>query len=444
MRNPILLLIAVCLAIFTPALAKAADTTGDCHIGAYRLTDGGAVVIDPSLGDALRWRRFDGTSGALHPGSDGVWTSTLGWTDRADGKTVSFSDCAAAGIIFDHQAGHRIAFDTTDTLFDSDGLKLAGRLVLPKGDGPVPIAVLIHGSEKYSGRDFYTLQRMLPAEGVGVFVYDKRGSGGSSGQYTQDFSLLADDAVAALREARRLAGARAGRVGFQGGSQGGYVAPLAASRTSADFVIVGFGLAVSPIEEDQQEIVLEMKLKGHSPAETAQALEVADAAATILTSDFTKGFDRFDALRAKYRGAGWYKDLHGNFTVDFLPYSQAELRAKASEFLVGTPMNYDSMPVLRRLKTPQLWELGVDDLAAPSAETSRRLKALGDQGYPITVAMFPHAQHGVYEYETKPNGERVNTRNAEGYLAMMRDFARDGRLHGPYGASVVTKPKDVR
>jgi pimeloyl-ACP methyl ester carboxylesterase len=281
---------------------------------------------------------------------------------------------------------------------------------------------------------------MLPAEGVGVFVYDKRGTGASEGEYTQDFSVLADDAVAAVAEARRLAGRRAGRVGFEGGSQGGYVAPLAATRTPVDFVIVGFGLAVSPIEEDREEIRLEMALKGHTEAETAKALEIADAAAEVVTSRFTRGIERFGALRAKYRNEPWYKDLRGNFTVDLLPYDGAELRARAKELLVGTPMRYDPMPVLRQLHTPQLWQLGTDDLAAPSAETSRRLKALGAGGRPITLALFPRAQHGIYEYETKADGERINTRNSDGYFAMMRDFARDGRLHGSYGDSRVTYP----
>ncbi|HEX4386660.1 MAG TPA: hypothetical protein VH083_27085, partial [Myxococcales bacterium] len=269
-----------------------------------------------------------------------------------------------------------------------------------------------------------------------VFVYDKRGTGKSQGQYSQDFSLLADDAAAAVREARRLAGKRAGRVGFHGGSQGGYVAPLAATRAPVDFVSVGFGLAISPLEEDRQEIVLEMKLKHHTQAEIDKALEVAAAAATILTSGFTKGFDEFDAVRNKYRGESWYKDLHGNFTVDFLPLTAAELRERKKEFLVGTPMSYDAMPVLRRLKTPQLWQLGALDLAAPSAETARRLKSLKG----ITVAMFPNAEHGIYEFETGPYGARVDLRNSDGYFALIRDFARDGRLHGSYGASVISGP----
>ena len=45
------------------------------------------------------------------------------------------------------------------------------------------------------------------------------------------------------------------------------------------------------------------------------------------------------------------------------------------------------------------------------------------------------------EYETKPNGERVSTRYAAGYFAMMRDFARSGVLKATYGGSVITLPR---
>ena len=403
------------------------------------------VDIGASDDDALRWRRFDGTTGKLHKTADGSWSSTLGFTDKTDGKTVTFSDCAKGEISFDSITGHRMAFDVVDTAFDGDSVKLAGRLVLPKGGGRTPIVVLIHGSETDSARDFYPLQRLLPAEGVGAFVYDKRGTGGSGGKYTQDFSLLANDAVAAMREARRLAGARAGRIGYLGTSEGGWVAPMAATRAPVDFVIVGYGLAFSVIDEDQQEVALEMRLKGHSREEIAKAQEVAAAAEAVFESGFTKGFERFDAVRAKYRSEPWYKDVHGNYTYFILPYSsEAELREKAKAFNfaeMGTPFRYDPMPTLRAVKAPQLWILGEDDLEAPCAPTASRIKALAAQGRPITLAIFPHAEHGIYEFETKADGERDDTRNADGYFAMLRDFARDGRLKGPYGTSIVTSPK---
>ena len=441
MRPSLRLAAALTVALLSPALANA-DPVGDCHIGAYRLADKSLIDVAPSDGAALRWRRADGTTGALHPTASGTWTSTFGWTGRADGKTAVFSDCAAGEIRFDGQTGHRIGFDVTETQFQGRGVNLAGRLVLPKGSGPVPIVVLIHGSEQDSARDFYFLQRLLPAEGVGAFVYDKRGTGGSGGAYSQDFDLLADDAVAAMREARRLAGARAGRVGYQGGSQGGWVAPIAANRAPVDFVIVSFGLAVSVLEEDQQEVALEMKLAGHGPEDTAKALEVAHAAEAIMESGFTDGFAHFDALRTRYRGEAWYKDLHGNLTRFFLPYDEAELRKRGAALKGwGTPLRYDPMPTLRADKTPQLWILGEDDLDAPSAETGRLLGGLGREGRPFTLALFPRAEHGLTEYELGSGGERVSTRYAPGYFAMMRDFMLTGRLGGPYGAAAITTPR---
>jgi pimeloyl-ACP methyl ester carboxylesterase len=438
-----ILSIFAALAVVSAALpASAASRVGDCHIGAYHLADGGVVDIGPTDGADLRWRRFDGASGALRQGADGRWTSLFGWTDRPDGKTADLADCAAGTIRFDGQAGRRITFDVTGTKFQGHGVDLAGRLVLPKGQGKVPIVVLGHGSEFSSARDFYALQRLLPSQGVGVFVYDKRGTGASGGTYSQVFELLADDAVAAMGEARRLAGARAGRMGYQGGSQGGWIVPLALQRAPADFGVVSFGLAVTVIDEDQQQVALEMKLKGHSPVEIAKALEVASAVEAVVESGFTSGFERLDTVRAKYRSEPWYKDLHGNFTYMFLPHDEAKLRAMGKQFDWGTPFRYDPMPTLRAVKTPQLWVLGEDDLDAPSAETSRRIRGLEAAGRPITLALFPGAEHGLTEYELDAKGERVSTRYAPGYFAMMRDFIRDGAIKGPYGRAAISRPAE--
>ena len=65
--------------------------------------------------------------------------------------------------------------------------------------------------------------------------------------------------------------------------------------------------------------------------------------------------------------------------------------------------HYD--PILRGLSTPQLWILGGDDLDAPSAETVRRLHTLAASGKPIDIAIFPRAEHGIFEYE---DGRRRN------------------------------------
>jgi pimeloyl-ACP methyl ester carboxylesterase len=433
MTNPnvswLLLLCATAL-LATPAQA---DRVGDCRVGVYRLANRDVVDVAPSNGDTLRWRNFDGASGALRELPTGPWISTLGWTDRPDGISATFS-CDTGTIEFGGKRGQRIALDVTETRFDSDGTPLVGRLVLPRGRKPVSIAILVHGSEDSSARDFYAMQRLLPARGVGVFVYDKRGTGGSGGAYTQDFERLAADAVAALHETRRLAGRRAARVGYLGTSQGGWVAPLAARRERVDYVIVAYGLAVSVIDEDREAIELEMTLKGHSREEIAKALEVATAAEAVFESRFTSGFAELMVLREKYAAEPWFKDLHGNFTYFVLGMDEAQMRATAQTFGAwNTPFRYDPMPTLRALDTPQLWVLGADDLDAPSAETARRLRALAAGGKPISIATFPGAEHGITEFELAADGTRASTRYSAGYFDILRDYARDGHLRGPYG-----------
>jgi len=336
-------------------------------------------------------------------------------------------------MTFGGETGQRIRLQAQETTFVSKGVRLRGRLILPPGEGPFSIVVLLHGSEDDSAMQFDALQRLLPAAGVGAFVYDKRGAGASEGTYTQDFDLLADDAVAALAEARRLAGARARRIGFQGPSQGGWVAPIAASRSDADFVIVSFGLAVSVIDEDQEAIAFEMGLKGHSPEVIAKGLEIGRAAETLFETGFTEGFEAFDAVRAKYRHEPWYKDVRGNFTHIILPMSAEDIRQAAPRFRFGTPWRYDPLPTIERLATPQLWVLGGQDLAAPSGETSRRLKRLIAKGRPITLAVYPAAEHGMTEFEVGPGGQRVSTRFSDGYYRLLRDFAAGEPLSPPYG-----------
>jgi uncharacterized protein len=430
--------VALCALFAAPSIVCAGDSP-ECHIGSYRLADGALLDIAPSDDDTLRWRRFDGATGALHQGANDAWKSTYGWSDRADGIVVSFSACEGQ-IDFGGVSGQRIAFDVREAAFRSHGTMLVGRLVMPQGGGRMPIVVLLHGSEHDSALTDYFLQRLLPAEGVGVFVYDKRGTGRSGGHYTQDFSLLADDAVAALREARQLAGARLGRIGYQAGSQGGWVAPIAANRASVDFVIVCFGLAVNVIDEDQESVELQLREKGYSPEDIADARAVASAAETVFASGFTRGFENFDALRARYKSAPWYKDLHGDYTFFLLPHSEEELRAMRAQFSWSTPFYYDPMPTLRASRVPQLWILGGEDYEAPSAETRRRIESLSAQGKPFTVAYYSGAEHGMTLFETAADGSRVSTRYAPGYFSMIRDFARDGKLHGSYGDAAVTTP----
>jgi len=120
-------LLALCGLALLASVAAQADATKNCHVGSYRLSDGQAIDVAPSYDDTLRWRAFSGATGALHQNKDGSWTSTFGWTDKPDGKSVSFSSCAKGEITFGNETGKHIAFDVRQTRFESGGAMLVGR-----------------------------------------------------------------------------------------------------------------------------------------------------------------------------------------------------------------------------------------------------------------------------------------------------------------------------
>jgi dienelactone hydrolase len=435
----LLTVVAMASALWFWPRPVAIDAEVACHVGAWRLDDGRTVDLSPvSDGHSLRWRLLDGRSGRLQPDPSGGWRNTSGWTERPAPEQVALGDCRAPALRFDGQAAQRLAFEVREIRFPVRGAQLAGRLLLPRGDAPVPVAVLVHGSEDWSAIQYQAMQRLLPAQGVGVFVYDKRGTGTSSGRYTQDFDVLANDAVAAQQQARRLAGARAARVGFSGGSQAGWIAPLAATRSDADFVAVTYGLADSPLAEDRDQVMLDLQAAGHGADVLAKAREVTDATGAIMASGFRDGYARLEALRDRYGQEPWWQDLRGEFTGQLVRHPAFALRLVGPLIDTGTTWEYDPMPVLRAQRAPLLWILAGADREAPPEETRRRLLEVARTNPRLTVVEFPDTDHGVLEFETAADGERTSTRVAEGYYSLLADWIRDGGVgERGYGRAVM-------
>ena len=405
-----------------------------CHVGVYRLDDGSWVDVAPLAGKGLRWRRLDGSTSRMMLDAQGHWVSTLGSTSRVEGPQPQLGPCEEERIVFEGRTGRRLIQDVRDTTFvGQGGTHLKGRLILPPGDGPVPIMVEVHGSEGANALDFNAFQRFAPAEGVGVFVYAKRGSGGSEGRYTQDFRILAEDAAAAVVEARRLAGDRAGRVGLHGASQGGWIAPLAASLTRVDFVTVGFGLAYGALAEDSDQVMLDLKAKGWGADVLEQAREITDVTGAFIASRGAVGFDGLEAVRAKYRAQPWFADIKGEFTGLLLNTPNDQIVAMAPVLDVGTSWDYDPLPVLSRLDAPMLWIQAEDDTGAPPEATRQRLIDLAAQGRPVTLLEYPDTDHGIVRFETTADGKRTAIGYAPGYYQAVLDWARTGRLGGVYG-----------
>ncbi|MBI1212995.1 MAG: alpha/beta fold hydrolase [Alphaproteobacteria bacterium] len=419
-----------------------------CDYGVYDFPGGAIASVNASSGrQNLRMTSMTGETWFLQPapGSGDIpttFTVAPGWTEKVmENVSVTFAPCGEgkltiAGNLVPGDVGTRRALEMTDVTFESHGQKLFGRLVMPQGDGPVPIAVLVHGSERDSAVVFNRLAYLFPGNGIGVFVYDKRGTGKSEGTYTQDFDLLADDAAAALNKAREMAGARAREVGFQGGSQAGWIEPLAATKTKADFVLVGFGLAASPVDEDRDCVEVDLRDAGYGDDVIAKAHEITDATAVVITSHFTKGYEQLEAVKAKYGSEPWYKVIKGQYTGLMLSYPSLMLRYIAPLFEVGTPYEYDSLPPLKAYDGPELWVLAGQDHLAPDKQTLKVLRELQVDKPQLSVVVFPSADHGILEFE-RQDGKRVETRFSAGYFDLIVDWIKTRHINVPADSAVV-------
>ncbi len=132
-----------------------------------------------------------------------------------------------------------------DTLrFAGSGVWLAGRLYTPLTQGPNPGVVLMQGSTQNLGASLNALADRFARAGFVAIVYDKRGSGASSGD--PDGYTLADlvaDAGGAFRLLRSRPDVDSTHVGFWGLSQGAFLAPQVAMANRAAFVVAVSGPA---------------------------------------------------------------------------------------------------------------------------------------------------------------------------------------------------------
>src|SRR3984957_19460516 len=120
--------------------------------------------------------------------------------------------------------------------FASGKLVLAGTLILPDGPPRRPAVFLFHGSGR-QGRDLQTA-RWFAEQGFAALTYDKRGVGESTGDFQAGpFMDLCDDGLSAVAYLKSRKEIDPRHIGVWGMSQGGWLGPLAASR-SADISFV--------------------------------------------------------------------------------------------------------------------------------------------------------------------------------------------------------------
>lgn len=288
-------------------------------------------------------------------------------------------------------------------------------------------------------RPWPTSVDFLVAQGVSVFVFDKRGTGESGGTFTMDFHRLARDLAAASAEARRLAAERFDRFGLYGLSQGGWVAPLAAREAGAEFVMVAVGAVYSPLEEDAEEVFTELRERGYGEGVIAKARDLTDATGAVRASNFERGYERLAQVRKAYGQEPWFSQIDGEFTGGILRASEAELRARAGENRLEIPWGHDAVAVLRSLSVPQLWILAGEDREAPIHLNIERLAMLQKEGRPIWTVILTDTDHSLLEFVVREDGTRRYTRFPEHLRRLEADGAK-GCLRPPYGTAELHPP----
>jgi|GEM_PF-259688 len=323
-----------------------------------------------------------------------------------------------------------ISLIRTKTTFTSAETILTGELVEPSGriNESRPLVVMVHGSEQSTAIG-NSRALLLAALGISVFVYDKRGTGQSNGIYTQNFELLAEDAAAAMRHVRTLAAGRFSRVGYWGASQGGWVAPLAATRSHADFVVVGYGLVASPIEEDLDQMILEAQQQKFSTEHLNQIHHLSTVTAKVLRTHFTEGLKELETLRKQYKTQPWINSINGEYSGAMLRMSNADLNRIGRAIFDNLELSwdYESSLVLEKVRVPLLWVAAENDREAPSNRTLQRLAKLKKNNVSLQVYIFPNTDHGMYEYTEISDGSRQFNRVTDGYFRLVAEWIQENK-----------------
>jgi dienelactone hydrolase len=262
------------------------------------------------------------------------------------------------------------------TFTGGGGLVLHGTVLSPAGAPPArPGMVLVHGAGTGTPRTKLMGEAVeFARRGMSVLVHDKRSEGYSL--FHRSYTQLAEDALGAVATLRRQQGVDPAKVGIWGLSEGGWVAPIAASRTKdIAFVVLVGANGLPPLRQQVWAV--------------AAGLRKAGVAGSLVD-------------RAEHH---FY-------------------RAIADGGLFPEPY-YDPGPTLTAVRQPVLGIWGTHDLLTPPQESpplfARALDKGGNRHY--TFRFFPDAEHAAHR--TPDGGVTRLPELAPGYADLVGAWVRD-------------------
>jgi len=293
------------------------------------------------------------------------------------------------GVRFDNPAGHN---------------QLAGTLNVPNGKGPFPAVVLVSGTghntrdeDVWSHKIFLVLADALSRKGIAVLRYDKRGVGGSAGNYdaatTVDFASDAEAAVTWLKAQPEI---DPHHVGVLGHSEGGIIAPaVAAEDESVAFVVMIAGPTIRGDKLFVLQSAMTAKTYG-APDDYIAKRKLFDQAlydAIISAPSDAVALDRAKAIVAK----GVADKVIDSNEAGTLP--QDDARPWERYFLA-----YDPAPTLAKLKIPVLALNGSLDVQVPAKENLAAAREALKTNPNAIVIELPGMNHLLQDAKTgSPN-----------------------------------------
>lgn len=284
-------------------------------------------------------------------------------------------------------------YDETEVIYENkqDSVKLAATLTLPRGSGPFPAVVLITGSgpedrneTMFGHQPFLVLADYLTNRGIAVLRADDRGVGGSAKGSPNDTSEnYAGDALAGVEFLKTRKEINPKQIGLIGHSEGGMIAPMAATK-SADVAFIV--LMAGPGIIGHKLLVLQAGLISAQQCE--QAVELSQRESERLFAIVSQAKDMAVA-RQKLQAAATER---GEAAKKLLAAQLAAGEAQATQF--ATPwfhffLNYDPRPTLMKVRVPVLAINGEKDLQVPAKEDlegiEQALKDGGNRDYKIVL-----------------------------------------------------------
>jgi fermentation-respiration switch protein FrsA (DUF1100 family) len=286
---------------------------------------------------------------------------------------------------------------------ERDGIKLAATLTMPKEGGPFPAVVLITGSgaqnrneEVMGHRPFLVLADFLTRKGLAVLRADDRGVGGSEGDTGQSTAEnFAYDALAGVAYLKSRPEIVAAKIGLAGHSEGGIIAPLAATLSEdVAFIVMmaGTGLVGEEI------IYLQSALLSRAGGADEEVIEKSNE---IQKKIFTLIKDGKDDAHLKEKlnellleSFAYASKEEKESVSDMSTFANAQIQMLLSPWFRFF-LTYDPAPTLRKIKCPVLALNGEKDLQVPYKENldsiEEALKEGGNTDY--TIKMLPGLNH---------------------------------------------------